>query len=120
MSSFKDIKKFISRKTVDRDGDNFVGDGTDLERKKGTSAAEQYVKNLFKRRTQKKNSEKTFSLKGFIIKFAKETASLSFTLAGSVVVFTTLSGDTRKIAMIATGIALAAHYTNQMLKNDED
>ncbi len=64
--------------------------------------------------------ERKFNLWGFIKKFAKETAGLSFTLAGSVVVFITLSGDTRKIAMIATGVALAVHYTHQMLQNDED
>jgi hypothetical protein len=64
--------------------------------------------------------ERKFSPWGFIKKFAKETAALSFTLAGSVVVFITLSGDTRKIAIIATGVALAVHYTHQMLQNDED
>jgi hypothetical protein len=64
--------------------------------------------------------ERKFSPWGFIKKFAKETAGLSFTLAGSVVVFITLSGDTRKIAMIATGVALAVHYTHRMLQNDED
>ena len=64
--------------------------------------------------------ERKFNLWGFIKKFAKETAGLSFTLAGSVIVFITLSGDTRKMAMIATGVALAVHYTHQMLQNDED
>jgi hypothetical protein len=64
--------------------------------------------------------ERKFSPWGFIKKFSKETAGLSFTLAGSVVVFITLSGDTRKIAMIATGVALAVHYIHAMLQNDED
>ena len=56
---------------------------------------------------------------GLIRKFVNETAALSFTLAGSVVVFITLSGDTRKTAMIATGVALAVHYIHVLLKNDE-
>ena len=56
---------------------------------------------------------------GLFRKVASETAALSFTLAGSVVVFITLSGDTRKTAMIATGVALAVHYVHILLKNDE-
>ena len=56
---------------------------------------------------------------GLVKKFVNETAALSFTLAGSVVVFITLSGDTRKTAMIATGVALAVHYIHVLLKNDE-
>ncbi len=57
---------------------------------------------------------------GLVRKFVNETAALSFTLAGSVVVFITLSGDTRKTAMIATGVALAVHYVHVLLKNDEE
>jgi len=57
---------------------------------------------------------------GLVRKFVNETAALSFTLAGSVVVFITLSGDTRKTAMIATGVALAVHYIHVLLKNDEE
>lgn len=43
---------------------------------------------------------------------AKEISALSFTLAGSVIVLFTLSGQTRKIALIATGIAIILHFAN--------
>jgi uncharacterized membrane protein len=46
-------------------------------------------------------------------------AGLAFTLAGSVVVYYTLSGITQTIALIATLIACTVHYTHQILKNDE-
>lgn len=64
--------------------------------------------------------KRTFNPIGFIKKFADETAALAFTLAGSTVVFVTLSGSTRKIAMIATGVALLVHYIRVMAKNDMD
>lgn len=57
---------------------------------------------------------------GLLKKFANETAALSFTLAGSVIVFVTLSGETRTIALIATVAALAVHYVHVLLKNDEN
>jgi hypothetical protein len=66
------------------------------------------------------NGVKKFSILGFIKKFAKETAGLAFTLAGSAIMFVTLSGDTRRIAVIATVAALAVHYAHVMLSNDED
>ena len=64
--------------------------------------------------------KRKFSPVGFVKKFANETAALSFTLAGSVVVCITLSGDTRRMAMIATGVALFVHYVHVMLKNDTE
>lgn len=64
--------------------------------------------------------KRKFSPIGFIKKFADETAALAFTLAGSTVVFVTLSGQTRKIAIIATGAALLVHYIRVMAKNDMD
>ena len=48
------------------------------------------------------------------------TASLSFTLAGMVVVFITLSGDTRRIALIASLAALLVHYTHEIIRRDND
>lgn len=63
--------------------------------------------------------EKRFSPLGFIKKFAKETAALAFTISGTVIVFATLSGDTRRITVIATSIAFAVHYLNAMLQKDE-
>jgi hypothetical protein len=120
MYSIKNIKKFMSKKATDRDGDGDVADGTKLERKVGTSAFSQSVKNIVKRRKPKQEREKTFSLKGFMVKFVNETAALSFTLASSVIVFVTLSGKTQTIALIATLAALAVHYTKVMLENDMD
>jgi len=59
------------------------------------------------------------NLIGFLKKLAKETAALSFTLAGSAIVFVTLSGYTRRVAIIATLAALAIHYISVMMENDE-
>ena len=64
--------------------------------------------------------KKKFSPWGLIKKFSKETAALAFTISGSVVVFSTLSGETRRITIIATGCAFAVHYIQAMLKNDEE
>jgi hypothetical protein len=66
------------------------------------------------------DSSKEFSTMGFIKKFLKETAALSFTFAGSAIMFVTLSGDTRKIAIIATAVAVFVHYVHVMLENDEE
>jgi hypothetical protein len=63
---------------------------------------------------------KEFSIMGFIKKLLKETAALSFTFAGSAIMFVTLSGDTRKIAIIATAVAVFVHYVHVMLENDEE
>ena len=63
--------------------------------------------------------KRTFNPWGFVKKFAKETAALAFTISGTVIVFATLSGDTRKITLIATSIAFGVHYINAMLQNDE-
>ncbi|NCA23552.1 MAG: hypothetical protein EBS91_02815 [Betaproteobacteria bacterium] len=52
--------------------------------------------------------------KNFFKKLWKETAALAFTLAGSAVVFVTLSGFTQLVALVATGIALVIHYINVM------
>lgn len=68
----------------------------------------------------KENGQKEFSIMGFIKKFLKETAALSFTFAGSAIMFVTLSGDTRRIAIIATAAAVAVHYIYVMLENDEE
>ena len=50
----------------------------------------------------------------------KEISALSFTLAGSVIVFFTLSGQTRRIALIATAVAMVLHFTNVILESRED
>ena len=45
-------------------------------------------------------------------RLATEISKLSFTLAGSTIVLFTLSGQTRKVAMVATGVAIIIHFTN--------
>lgn len=50
----------------------------------------------------------------------KEISALSFTLAGSVIVFFTLSGQTRRIALIATAVAMVLHFTNAILESRAD
>jgi len=81
---------------------------------------EEYTRNsIFNYYLEEGTWKRKISWLGLVRKFVNETAALSFTLAGSVVVFITLSGDTRKTAMIATGVALAVHYIHVLLKNDE-
>jgi hypothetical protein len=43
-------------------------------------------------------------------KFFDSTLGLGFTLSGAVVMYFTLSGFTQKVALVATLIALIAHY----------
>jgi hypothetical protein len=89
----------------------------------GLEGPEDREKNLNTRNSiyiYKENDQKEFTMLGFIKKFLKETAALSFTLAGSAIMFVTLSGDTRRIAMIATAAALTVHYIYVMLENDEE
>jgi hypothetical protein len=63
---------------------------------------------------------KKFNIFGLGKKVWEITAGLAFTLAGSFVMFVTLSGDTRKMAIIATVVALSVHYIHEVLKNDEE
>ena len=52
-----------------------------------------------------------------------EISKLSFTLAGSTIVLFTLSGETRKIALIATSVAIILHFANafaEMKKASEE
>lgn len=48
------------------------------------------------------------------------TASLSFTIAGMVVVLITLSGDTRRLALISSVAALLVHYTHEIVRSRND
>ncbi len=89
----------------------------------GLEGPEDREKNLNTRNSIYKYTDdglKEFSIMGFIKKFLKETAALSFTFAGSAIMFVTLSGDTRKIAIIATAAAVFVHYVHVMLENDEE
>ena len=61
-----------------------------------------------------KEGNMNINWKNFFKKLWKETAALSFTLAGSAVVFVTLSGFTQTVALVATGLALVVHYINVM------
>ena len=58
-------------------------------------------------------------MKRHIKKFLDITGGLAFTFAGSTVVFITLSGHTRKTAMIVTGLAVFIHYVYEMSKGEE-
>jgi uncharacterized membrane protein YgcG len=69
---------------------------------------------------EEETMKRRFSPWGFIKKFSRETSALAFTISSSVVVFATLSGETRKITIIATGCAFLVHYIYAMIKNDED
>lgn len=62
---------------------------------------------------------KKFNGFGFGKKIWDITAGLAFTLAGSLVVYVTLSGETQRIAGIATLTALLVHYIHEILKNDK-
>jgi hypothetical protein len=56
-----------------------------------------------------------------ILKIITETtASLSFTLAGFVIVAATLSGQTRQIALWANGVAIFVTYIHYILKSLKD
>ena len=69
---------------------------------------------------EEETMKRKFSPWGFIKKFSRETSALAFTISSSVVVFATLSGETRKITIIATGCAFLVHYVHAMIKNDEN
>lgn len=93
-------------------------ESVEIEGPEGDEEENNFTKNSIYKYTEG-TMEKRFSPFGFIKKFARETAALAFTISGTVIVFATLSGETRKITIIATSIAFAVHYLNAMLKNDE-
>jgi len=81
---------------------------------------EDFTKNSIYRYYIKEGKEmKKFSWFGFSKKVWDITAGLGFTLAGSLIVYITLSGVTQKIAGIATLVAILVHYVHEILKNDE-
>lgn len=91
----------------------------EIEGPEGDEKEDNFTKNsIFK--YEEGTMKKRFSPWGFIKKFSKETAAMAFTISGSVVVFATLSGETRKITLIATSVAFVVHYINAMLQNDEE
>lgn len=67
----------------------------------------------------KEDGMRKFSIWNFIKKFSRETAALAFTISSTIIVFATLSGETRKITLIATSCAFLIHYLSVMIKNDE-
>jgi hypothetical protein len=106
------------KKDEENDSEEDEEEGPEIEGPEGDDDEEVFTKNsIFK--YQEETMKRTFSPWGFIKKFAKETAALAFTISGTVIVFATLSGETRQITLIATSCAFAVHYINAMLKNDE-
>jgi hypothetical protein len=73
---------------------------------------------LAKTLNRKSNSQSTIGMnmahktRTIFNRLVTEISKLSFTLAGSTIVLFTLSGQTRKIAMIATGVAISLHFAN--------
>lgn len=102
----------------EEEGSEDEGEDPEIEGPDGDEEEGNFTRNSIFKYTEG-TMEKRFSPLGFIKKFAKETAALAFTISGTVIVFATLSGDTRKITVIATSIAFAVHYLNAMLQNDE-
>ena len=93
-------------------------EGIEIEGPEGPEKGNFTKNSIFK--YQEGTMSKKFSPWGFIKKFSRETAAMAFTISGSVIVFATLSGDTRRITLISTLSAFAVHYVYVMLKNDED
>ena len=80
-----------------------------------------YAKNSIYKYYIKEDIEmKKFDWLGFVKKLWDITAGIAFTIAGSVVVYYTLSGVTQTIALISTVTACVVHYIHQILKNDID
>jgi hypothetical protein len=105
-------------KKEEEDKEEEEEEGPEIEGPEGDDEENNFTRNsIFK--YQEETMKRTFSPWGFVKKFAKETAALAFTISGTVIVFATLSGETRKITLIATSCAFAVHYLNAMLKNDE-
>jgi hypothetical protein len=59
------------------------------------------------------------STQSFGRKFVKTLSGLSFTLSGSVIVMFTLSGQTQRIAIIATSCALIGHLIHVFLDDKQ-
>jgi len=80
-----------------------------------------YAKNSIYKYYIKEDVEmKKFDWLGFVKKLWDITAGIAFTIAGSVVVYYTLSGVTQTIALISTIVACVVHYIHQIFKNDID
>jgi len=80
-----------------------------------------YARNTIYKYYIKEGKEmKKFNWFGFSKKIWDITAGLAFTLAGSFVVYITLSGSTQKLAGISTLVALFVHYLSEILKNDTE
>lgn len=59
-------------------------------------------------------------MRGFFKKLWNITAGLAFTFAGSAVLLVTLSGETQRIAFIATMAAIAVHYIYELSKGEDN
>ncbi len=56
----------------------------------------------------------------FLKKFWNITADMVFTLAGSFIIYSTLSGDLKKVAGVTTLAAITVHYVYRFLKDDDE
>jgi hypothetical protein len=65
------------------------------------------------------NGIRKFNMKQFLKKFGYETAGIGFTIASTVILWVTLSGFTRNVAIVASVSALLAHYYVVMLKKED-
>ena len=57
-------------------------------------------------------------MRSFFKKLWQITAGLAFTYAGSAVLLVTLSGETQRMAFIATVTAVAVHYVYEFSNDD--
>ena len=57
-------------------------------------------------------------MRGFFKKLWQITAGLSFTYAGSAVLLMTLSGETKRLATVATVAAILVHYAHELTSDD--
>lgn len=57
-------------------------------------------------------------MKSFFTKLWNITAGLAFTFAGSAVLLMTLSGETQRMAFIATITAIGVHYIHELTNGE--
>jgi hypothetical protein len=80
-----------------------------------------YARNsIYKYYIKEGKEMKKFNWFGFSKKIWDITAGLAFTLAGSFVVYITLSGTTQRLAGISTLLAIFVHYLHQLMQNDTE
>jgi hypothetical protein len=92
-----------------------------IARRRARGMGTDVAKRRKKMRQLKGHSMKEQSrLRRLINTLSREISSMAFTLAGSVIVLATLSGQTRKIALIATIAALVLHFGHVLTSGETD